>query len=287
MDEGTFTWSLYVKDDVQRGSVGDWIRRFEADYFTRRDRNPKSQTTWRHDYLKVFSQLPPDESLTIQLLMEAIASTKPDTRTRKRFVDVCTRLADFAELNANFRHLRGNYSSAKVTPRDLPDDRLIAEYWLKIPNPSWQRVYGLIATYGLRPHEVFKSNFARFPVLQIENSTKTGSREVYPFYPEWAESWQLLGELPAVTGATNSDLGNRVTHAFSRYAIPFNAYDLRHRWAVRTLEFGLDVSLSAQQMGHSVRIHCETYHQWIGRGVHQRAFEAILERSDRPMAPLS
>ncbi len=50
------------------------------------------------------------------------------------------------------------------------------------------------------------------------------------------------------------------------------------RWAIRTLELGLDQTLAAQQMGHSREIHDKIYHRWIDQSVHQRAFE-FLEAS--------
>lgn len=55
---GEFNWDPYVKNHIQAESVGDWITRFEADYFTRRERNPASETTWSKDYMAVFSHLP-------------------------------------------------------------------------------------------------------------------------------------------------------------------------------------------------------------------------------------
>lgn len=306
LDCGDFLWNPYLKqkdkpaedkpikdgpvedkpiEDKPIETVGDWILRFEEDYFTRRARTPKSETTWRFDYLKVFSKLPADQSLTPQLLKTAITATQPDTRTRKRFVDVCTRLAKFAELEVDFTGLKGCYSPKRVSPRNLPEDKLVAEQRERIPSRPWQYAYGLLATYGLRPHELFHCDLTNFPILEVGEG-KTGSRKVYPFYPEWCELWKLNeGTLPAVTGRTNSDLGNRVTHAFKRYAIPFAPYDLRHAWAVRSMEFGLDVSLSAQQMGHSVKVHTEIYYAWISDEVHQRAYEALINNSNRPTPP--
>lgn len=290
LDAGNFSWEPY-NQSVSDGSVADWVAKFEQDYFTRRERTPESETTWRSDYLKVFSQLPPDAPLTIPLLRNSITGTspdtgtKPDSRTRKRFVDVLSRFATFAGLEVDFSPLKGNYSPSKVTPRNLPTDRLIAEWRSQISNPQWQRVYGLIAVYGLRPHEVFKSNLEKFPILQVEQRTKTGYHLVFPLYPEWAENWDLIGDKPAVTGRNNTDLGSRVTHAFNRYNVPFPPYDLRHAWAVRSIHFGLDISLAAAQMGHSVRIHSEIYHAWINEDVHHRAYEVILSNPNRPKPP--
>jgi hypothetical protein len=129
-------------------------------------------------------------------------------------------LAEFAGLQVDFSNLRGNYSPKKVQPHDLPSDATIAQWRDKIPNPDWQRAYGLIAAYGLRPHELFKCTFEALPELRVLDETKTGYRPIYPFYPEWLERWHLAtGALPQCTGRNNTDLGNRVTHAFARYAM--------------------------------------------------------------------
>lgn len=286
LQSGEFNWSRYVKNDVQKPlTVGAWVERFERDYFTRRDRNPKSETTWRHDYLKVFKTLDANDELTHQLMREAIAQTKPDTRTRKRYVDVLSRLAKFAGIEADFKPLQGNYSPKRVSPRNLPTDDAIALWRDKIPNAEWQRVYGLIAVYGLRPHEVFLCSLDRLPILEIFDETKTGSRLVYPYYPEWATGWNLIGTLPEVTGKTNSDLGSRVTHAFRRYKVPFKPYDLRHCWAVRTIRFGLPDTLAARQMGHSVQVHTEIYHAWITADEQDRMYQLLMQRGDRPRPP--
>ncbi|MDX2240172.1 MAG: site-specific integrase [Leptolyngbyaceae cyanobacterium bins.302] len=282
-----FDWKPYIKEKAASSTVAEWVEQFEADYFTRRERNPQSLTTWKDDYLKVFRRLPENKALTTSLLKEAIANTEPDTRTRKRYVDILSRLAEFAGLQVDFSNLRGNYSPKKVQPRDLPTDEVISQWWEKIPNPAWQRAYGLIAAYGLRPHEVFKCSFEAMPELRVLDETKTGYRPVYPFYPEWLERWKLTeGELPQCTGRNNTDLGRRVSHAFTRYGIPFCPYDMRHAWAVRTIHYGLPDTLAAKQMGHSVQVHTELYHAWLSANEHRRCWDALLLRSDRPVAPL-
>jgi len=75
-----------------------------------------------------------------------------------------------------------------------------------------------------------------------------------------------------------------VTKYFSRKGL-CNPYDLRHAWAVRTLEMGLDISLAAAQMGHSLTIHSEIYHDFISDRTHQKAFEAILKNDEQKNKP--
>lgn len=288
LDCGEFDWSVYVKTESRNNvqTIGDWIRRFEADYFTRRRRSPQSETTWKDDYIKVFKTLPSEAMLTIELLKEAIDRTEADSRTRRRFVDVCSRLAEFAGLEANFKPLRGSYSAASTEVREVPPDALIAQWFDRIPNPAWRWVFGMMAAYGIRNHEVFHLDFSKFPVLIVLDGTKTNFHRVYPLYPEWAKDWGLQKmQIPNCNGRNNSELGNRVTHAFKRYGIPFSPYDLRHGWAIRSLEFGMPIELAAQQMGHSIGVHTQTYHRWISEEVHQRAYEVMMSRGDRPLPP--
>jgi len=290
LDCKEFSWNPYLSSQPEKGkTVADWIVQFEADYFTRRSRNPKSETTWKGDYLKVLRQLPQEAELTPRLLEEAVKATPADTKTRLRFCMVLGAFAKLAEIDFDPRPLKGSYSPKRVTPRDLPTDEAIAYWFNQLSNPRWRWAYGMIATYGIRPHELFHLNVDRLKqgigIIDVVEG-KTGARQVWPCYPEWVEQFSLREvQLPQVSGRNNSELGERCSHYFGDAGVPIKLYNLRHRWAVRTLEFGLDISLAAQQMGHSVAIHSDLYHAWISEDVHQRAFEALLMRPDRPKAP--
>jgi hypothetical protein len=120
-----FTWEPYLRAQIQPTTIGDWITRFEQDYFTRRGRTPKAQTTWETDYLAVFKRLPAHAGLTGDLLEQVVRETPPDTRTRRRWVQACQKLANFAGLTIDLKPLRGNYSHRSVGERTLPTDRQI------------------------------------------------------------------------------------------------------------------------------------------------------------------
>lgn len=293
LDCNEFNWEPYLRaatDTENADTVAGWIERFEDDYFQRRRRTDKSESTWKGDYLKVLRQLAPDQALSVELLKELILATAPDSKSRKRVCMVANALAKFAALPCDFRPYAGRYSPRRVSPRTLPDDSLIAECYGKIKNPGWRWVYGVLATYGLRPHEVFNLDFDEVrsgsQVVSVLGG-KTGARRVWPCYPEWYDQFEIKAvSLPNI----NLDRNNtRIGESCSKYLNPllpgFKLYDLRHCWAVRTLEFGLDLSLAAQQMGHSVAMHTDTYHAWITDKHHQRAFEALMMRSDRPRPP--
>jgi integrase len=288
--ENKFKWEIYDKQGLQEPTIKDLIVQFEEDYFTRHQVK-KSRDTWTNDYKSVYKHLPEESKLTASLVQKTIKETPPDTRKRRRYVLALAALAKFAGIEVDIEGLIGNYSPSRVKPRNLPSEKLIVECYHRIGNKGWQWVYGVLATYGLRNHEVFRLDFDRLKegdnvVSLLEG--KTGERRVWPFYPEWFEEFNLKNViLPECSlDRTNSSLGHQVTIYFSRTArLPFNPYSLRHCWAIRTLNYGLDISLAAQQMGHKLSVHSEIYHRWINDKHHQNAFEILTKDPRRLKAP--
>jgi integrase len=296
IDAKTFDWADYqdeVEPEIIAKSLKDWLNEFENDYFLRKQRTFKTETTWRVEYRAVFKFLPPEQELTINNLKSTIVNcSKPDTRTRKRFCQTLSLLAKFAGLSCDFSHLVGNYGSNSRNVRELPTDKQIQDFYYQIGNESWRWVYGMIATYGLRNHEVFfiDLNSVRSPDRSIKiTQGKTGSRKVWPLHPEWVTTFELTSpQCPIINlNRPNRVIGNTVTRHFRRdEKMPFKVYDLRHAWAVRSLEYGIDISLAAKQMGHSLQVHSSLYHSWINEQAHQRAFETAINKSDRPLPPV-
>ena len=264
-------------------TVAEAVAKFEEEYFTKRARTHQTECTWRYDYLYVFRRLPQDEILTSHLLLDAVKSTQPDTKNRKRFCMVLRLLAQANGIHVDFSSYKGKYSDGKVSPRTLPTDEEIEQCFNQMTNPQWRWAFGMLAAYGLRPHELFYLDLEKLSSgdvgLSVLEGRKTGERLIFPFRPEWFEQFGLMDvRSPNCTANTNADYGQRVHKAFNRQRIPFPPYHLRHAWAVRSMVFGLDLSLAAQQMGHSMTLHSKTYHRWISDRVHRRAYETICER---------
>jgi len=188
------------------------------------------------------------------------------------------------------------YGLNKAGFRDLPKDELIEKLWEKIPNKSWNLVFGLMATYGLRNHEVFfcdLSSLTNFgdKIIRVLNTTKTGEHQVWPFHPEWVEKFELskLGENPELLPNIKRDLkittlqniGKKITDQFKRYSLQIKPYDLRHAWAVRTIFYDLPDTVAARMMGHSVSLHTQTYHHWITKRDQQQAVNNALLKVKR------
>lgn len=262
-------------------TFGELVKDFERDYFNRRKRTPKSETTWDKDYRLTFEKLPLDSKVNVDDVLQLVKSrTKPDSKSRKRYCMALGALCKFGGVNIDLKSLAGNYSTKSVNPRDIPSDEDVYHNRLLLTSEQWQWAYGMIACYGLRPHEVFNLNLERVRdgdiCLEILDG-KTGARIVYPFPLDWYHDWELSAvKLPTVSGRSNSDLGRRLQQAFRRAQMPFRAYDLRHAWAIRAMESGLHQTLAAQQMGHSVVVHTQVYQRWISEREHQRAYERLM-----------
>lgn len=271
-----FDWNLYVrKEEPDTETIASWIQKFEES-----KRQTVSITTWKTDYARPFGVLPAGEPIALNTLLSAIAKTKPNTRQRRRFCLAFRQLAQFAGLEINIDDLIGNYSPTSVQPRNLPTDDEIADCFDKIENPQWRWVYGVIAAYGLRDHEAFYLDMSKFPIAQVLEG-KTGYRQCWPLWPEWAEAWGLADiKRPPVTGECHADFGARVCKFFARSPATFHAYDLRHAWAIRAVRLGLDPSLAAKQMGHSLSVHSKTYHLALNEREQQRAYDRLLLARD-------
>ena len=263
-----------------------WIEKFKEDYFAR----GKTEVTWRTTYMKFLKRLPASEPLTKKALHNAVLQTKVNTKTRKDAAMVANMLARFAGVKYDASPYRGNHSARKLTPRDIPTDEEIAVYYRSLDNRPWRWFFGMVATYGLRPHEVFFVDLKRLrdgdSVIHVKEG-KTGERFVWPFHPEWWGDFSLFNPLvpPIKLNRSRDRIGHSATRYFWQREAPFRLMDLRHAWAIRVLEYGLENTFAAQQMGHSVDVHEEIYQHWITLKVQQRAYDRVLKRDDRPKPP--
>ena len=265
----SFRWEDWVDGKGSTRNVAGWIDAFEVDYFIRRKRNPKSETTWEKDYRSPFNRLPKNQELTANLLISTAESYPADTRSRKRACDAYNALARFANVDVNLKPLRGKYRPNAVNREDVPSDELILEWCDRIPDPKWLNFYRLVACYGLRNHEAFHVDLEKLKIAPIAVVTggKTGYRAVaLPCPLGWWESWFEGKEisLPLVNARNNSHYGNISSHYFRRLELPFKIYDLRHAHAGRMAIKGIDPAIAARSQGHSLKVHSEIYLNFLG-----------------------
>jgi len=293
-----FAWEPYLhRTSNSSDTCGYWIERYKKYYLETKlqvDDPKQGELLWlRRCYYPALCRLPENDELTASAIIAAAQYSKPNTRSRQIACQVLQRLAKFAGVEVDLKPYIGNYSSKKVV-REIPTDEEILTNVDRFTLVSWRYLYGLMATYGLRDHEVFHTELewrespqgGKFLVARVKDG-KTGAREVYPFYPEWVERWKLdTMNLPRLTARINQDYGERIARAFKRVEMPFTPYDLRHAYAIRiSVVFKLPVAVAAAYMGHSPTVHWQTYNRWISQEQHQRVYEEVLLNQSRPTSP--
>lgn len=296
--QNTFSWRNYLivnGDRLTQMDLPAKLQAFEQHYFAQSSsRTASARTTWETAYapylrkLNQVAQSRPALSLP-EAIYAAVQSTRPNSRSRQICCTALNALAEFleVELPTSLKQYAGNYSPSRTQARSLPTDAEIVSAIDLIPNSAWRFVYGIMAAYGLRNHEVFFCDYSNLQQgessIEVLDTTKTGGHEVWPFYPEWIEQFDLRSvQLPAVNTDLNRTtlqrVGQQVSTQFRRYELPFAPYNLRHAWAVRTIHFGLPDAVAARMMGHSIAIHTQTYQRWLSRRDQQQAVEAVLSR---------
>jgi integrase len=280
--QGRFHWKDYLKADPaehEQLTVRHWVVLMEREYFSSRARAPKTETTWATDYRSVYQHLDDMQVLSVDYLkLVILEKTQPDTRQRVRYCMALAALGKLASLDiatlATLATLKGNYSSTKALPRELPTDTEIVNILDSLSCPDWVRWnFLMLACYGLRPHELYHLDISDLlkggEKVRVLSDTKTGSRVVWPIVPDGIDIKELRDPHLASAATTskrarsNQELGRRISEAFKRWGIGVLPYDLRHAWAVRAICRGLDVSAAVRMMGHSLAVHNKTYQRWL------------------------
>ena len=309
LKKNQFCWSNWIKEKALSSTktnktvISNEIESFKRQFFSDTSRSKSSAgmiSTWQSAYKPYLNRLigvshKSTLKLSEELLVKILLSYKENSRSRQQCGIALSALARHLklELPENWKQLQSGYGIHESNFRELPSDEEIINSFKLIPNPKWRFVFGLMATYGLRNHEVFFSDLSCLKkdgdkILRVFPNTKTGEHQVWPFHPEWVSLFELdkitdtLDLLPSIKtnlqDTTLQHIGRRVSEQFRRYKISFTPYDLRHAWAVRTILIGLPNTVAAKMMGHSVAIHTKTYHHWITRRDQQLAVDSALSR---------
>ena len=291
IDLGKFRWRDWIKVEGRKKreykskSVIDFVRMLEADFWKGDTGNdPRKKETWRVGYATVIRSLPIHDELTESLLRDWIEESSPATRRREHYITVAGKLCKYAGFAADFSDLMDGITTKAINPRDIPSDDLLLGLYNQSP-PQHQWAIGLMIVYGLRNHELFGVRMDDYPIVETADWTKTGQRFIEPIWIQDANGKNIIWDLrqgdrpktwPPIWSdrptSSNSHLGAFVTRLFSTLEI--DAYDIRHAFARRCRDRGLDAWTSAAQMGHSQRIHLKTYQAWFSKRYHLAAVRA-------------
>ena len=254
LEQRSFDWALWSAPSSPTRANGHTlgiqaaVDSFEKAFFAdpRRRRSPaSSRTTWTSAYLPYLRRLVRhggDQQLEPALLMQTLTSYEDGSRSRQQCATALAALARHLEMSLpeDWRQEAGGYGLHRARFRQLPTDQQILEAAASIPNPHWRLAYALMATYGLRNHEVFFCDCSSLAdggdqVLRVLPTTKTGEHQSWPFHPDWVDRFgmQELAENPAALPSIQTDLrrttlqqvGRRVSEQFRRYDLPITPYD--------------------------------------------------------------
>lgn len=276
-----FDWLPWLKGSSKPPeTVNEWVARFEQNYWESREKSLAKLSTWKASYKYAFDRLDSQKPLTEELLKAEILSSSAGTRTREKLCFAYGSLAKFAGLEVKFSELAAG-CKAKIQ-RDLPSDIEIEAMRDSIANPAWQWVFGMLAAYGLRPHEVFKLDCSELNSepgwLRVLPDTKTAERLILPLRPQWLKGWQLWDvKLPKIKtdGKNNQSIGGKITPNLRVQGIDLTAYHLRDAYAIRASVLGIDPAIVARWMGHGLQVHFDKYHNHISK----RDFEIAWKRA--------
>jgi integrase len=277
-------WSKWIRVNTTiTEKVYFYVAKFEENYWLSREKTLSRADNFRQDYLIPFQNLPQQENLTTDLLLKYLVDIPPETRKRVRYYNAFRCLLKFAKITPDLpTELKTRYNPSP--DRLIPTDAQIVTYHNEINDPAWAWVFGMLATYGLRPHELFFLNCDRLTeepaILEVLKETKTRDRIVYPLLGSWVHTFRLADVIIPkwkTEEKSNKQLGSIISSWFNnhRELFPITAYHLRDAYAVRGVREGIESSVMARWMGHGLRVHHDHYQKYIN----ENSFTQIWNKS--------
>lgn len=291
-------------------TFGEIYENFEDIFFKTRKRDIKSEHTLS-EYKKVFKREFPFDLIAIKNNIEI--SLKKIDSSSKRFqaIKVASIICKYLEIDIDFKKIK---LPIKVQKREIPQDNIVLDGFYAFDkfyesnkhkkNPYlntyliYKLAYGLIATYGLRPREVFNQPDIDWFISEdnidntwkVHNDNKTGEREVLPFIPEWVDLFDLknkqaLEMLKQRTDKINCSsqltiIVDKNSQWFKRVGLTFKPYDLRHACAIRAHLQGIPIKAAADNLGHSIEMHTKVYQKWFSLENRKKAIKTALNEKE-------
>ena len=285
---GTFNWAFWSKEALQkriRGIDPNGITPSEfaeaiAEAF--RHKYPGVELSWKtiwgKKYQPAFKRM---KALPVLVVDEAalrdLILSNPSLASRKTDGSIYSVTIAYKGWHRQFDRssifeAAAGYTAAELTPRDIPSDEELLSYYRKIEAPHWKWMYGVLLTYGIRPHEIVNASIRPDGRLDISDG-KTGFRESWPCMPEWVDELNLRDvHRPTQSVQTVAKIASdyfsekpagRPGVRTRPARLPFSLYVLRHSYAIRLMGQGYSSDLAAKLMGHGVRVHTTIYRRWM------------------------
>lgn len=259
---GTFEWSYWL--DQEAGIT--WREAIAKLHRARVVLGRTGERTWEINYMGRLRQIPPASRVTTESMATALQRYDRSTCSYKELWHLMNHLSrlvgvPFPELPVP------TYGKAKLVA--VPTDAEIIDWIEAFDGAAAAWYFGMMATYGLRPHEIEGAVLIDRDYCQVQDATKTGFRTVVPVPRKWVERFRLHDRRlrPTMAGGLNGR-GDETAKWLWRQCrgLPWRPYALRHAYAGRLWREGgsrLDVYTAARLMGHTPQQHAKTYRAHI------------------------
>ena len=230
------------------------------------EKKKRAESTWKRKWRTALNKLPKadDAPITESFLLKLVESMPVGSCGRRNDGTYLSRYAEFVGMNgAAIREASLGYSEKDVVKRDPPSDEKIEEAFNKIKAPHWRWQFACAAVYGLRPHEIPLVTFNDEWECIVPDETKTGFHVAWPLHSRWIDLFGIKDIRRGNQTPENMSNSWRNARQPRRYNIDIPLYDLRHAYAIRCLRKGIQSTIAARLMGHTVMIHERTYRRWI------------------------
>ncbi len=264
LDGGTFEWAYWL--DQAAGAI-TWREAIARLYRARVVLGRTGESTWEVNYLGRLRQIPPGSACTTASIAKALERYDRATCSYKELYYLLRHLSKLVAVPFPEVPLP-TYSQAELVA--VPNDEQIIAWVEGAPDPvRWY--WGMMATYGLRPHEIEGAVLIKRDYCQVQEATKTGFRTVVPVPREWVERFGLRDRRlrPTLRGATHDRpdmVAKWLSKDLKRQGLPWRPYALRHAFAARLWREGggrLDLYTAARLMGHTPAQHARVYRAHI------------------------
>lgn len=311
----TFEWNdkYLVNEAIRKDftTIGELLEQFDEEYFKTHQRTTKSEHTFFYYFSRTKRFTNAKDLATAENLINSIEQIDKEWakyNAARAISAFCLTFKIEIDLSKYSKMPENN-------SRNIPSDAEISEGIIKFEDyqnsrgnqvnqnvqDSWQLwrwTYGMLAVFGLRPRELFinpdidwwlsKENADL--TWKVHKDCKTGEREALPLYRQWISDFDLrnskylemLGSAIAKKDNTNhaeiTALTQRVSWWFRKIGLDFKPYDLRHAWAIRAHILGIPIKAAADNLGHSVQVHTQTYQRWFSLDMRKLAINQALSK---------
>jgi integrase len=311
----TFVWNdKYLGNEAIKKefkTIGELLEQFEAEYFKTHQRTTKSEHTFFYYFSRTKRFTNPQALATPENLIDSIDKIEKEWSKYNAMRAISAFCSTFKiEIDLS-KYSKMPESNSRNIPTDIEISMGIIKFEDYLSNRGnqvnqdardswqlWRWTYGMLAVFGLRPRELFINPDIDWWLSEenldltwkVHKDCKTGERQALPLYKQWIGEFDLRNpkylEMLA-TAISKKDknkyaeitaLTQRVSWWFRKIGLDFKPYDLRHAWAIRAHILGIPIKAGADNLGHSVQVHTQTYQRWFSLDMRKLAINQALNK---------